>query len=59
MEEQERVIYQVVFCQGGYTCVDYETSVYEQAQEVMMELRSQMYIAGERNFNYIIKKVRY
>ena len=58
-EKKERVLYQVVFCQGGYTCVDYETRVYEQAQEVMMELYAQMREAGERNFDYIIKKVRY
>jgi hypothetical protein len=51
-------IYQVVFCQDGYTCVDYETSIYEQAQEVMAELRSQMYLAGERNFDYIIKELK-
>ena len=54
----EQVLYQVVFVQGGYSCVDYETSNYEQALEVMTELRSQMYIAGERNFDYIIKQVR-
>lgn len=47
-------LYQVVFCQGGYTCVDYETSIYEQAVEIMGELQSQMYLAGERNFDYII-----
>lgn len=52
------IIYQVVFLQGDYSCVDYETSNYEQACEVMNELRSQMYIAGERNFDYIIKQVR-
>lgn len=51
-------IYQVVFVQGGYTCVDYETNNYEQAVEVMTELRSQMYIAGERNFDYIIKQLK-
>lgn len=56
---EERVLYQVVFVQGNYTCVDYETSSYEQACEVKMELQSQMYLCGERNFDYIIKKVRY
>lgn len=49
-------IYQVVFCQGGYTCVDYETSNYEQACEVMAELYVQMSMAGERNFDYIIRR---
>lgn len=53
------VKYQVVFVQGNYSCVDYETSNYEQACEVKMELYAQMSMAGERNFDYIIKKVRY
>lgn len=57
--DKERVIYQVVFVQGNYSCVDYETSSYEQACEVKMELYAQMSMAGERNFDYIIKKVRY
>lgn len=52
-------LYQVVFCQGEYTRVDYETSNYEQACEVMTEFMSQMSLAGEKGFDYIIKKVRH
>lgn len=51
-------IYQVVFCQDGYSSVDFETTNYEQAQEVRMELYSQMSLMGERNFNYIIKEIK-
>ena len=50
--------YQVIFCQGTYTCVDYETESYEQACEVKSELQAEMYASGERNFNYIIKEVK-
>ena len=50
--------YQVIFCQGGYSQVDFETEDYEQALEVKYELQSQMYLCGERDFYYIIKKVK-
>lgn len=50
--------YQVIFQQGSYSCVDYETEDYDQAAEVMYELQAQMYAAGERNFSYFIKTVR-
>lgn len=50
--------YQVIFCQGSYTCVDYETTSYEQACEVKRELQAEMYAGGERNFDYIIKEVK-
>lgn len=51
-------MYQVIFCSGGYSCIDAEVSTYEQAQEIKNELQAQMYMAGERNFNYIIKEVK-
>ena len=53
-----RMKYQVVFQQGYYSCVDYETDNYDQAVEVMYELQAQMYACGERNFSYFIKTVR-
>ena len=49
--------YQVVFQQGSYSCVDYETTDYDQAMEVKFELQAQMYACGERNFCYFIKTV--
>ena len=52
-------MYQVIFHSGDYKSVDYETSSYEQALEVMRELQSQMYICGERNFYYEIKEINY
>ena len=50
--------YQVVFIQGNYSAVDYETDNYEQAEEVRMELTSEMAINGERDFCYIIKTIK-
>ena len=47
--------YQIIFCQGGYTAVDFETDDYEQAQEMRYHLTARMREAGERNFDYIIK----
>lgn len=49
--------YQVIFVQGSYSHVDYETDDYDQAQEVKRELQSDMYISGERDFCYVIKEV--
>lgn len=51
-------MYQVIFCQGNYSHVDYETTSYEQALEVKRELEAEMYAGGERNFDYIIKEVK-
>ena len=50
--------YQVVFIQGNYSAVDYETDNYDQAEEVRMELTSEMAINGERDFCYIIKTIK-
>ena len=47
--------YQVVFCQGNYTAVDFETDDYSQAQEMRVHLQAQMAEAGEHNFYYIIE----
>ncbi len=55
MDGDAKKMYQVVFCQGSYSCVDYETSDYDQALEVKAELYAEMYAGGERNFNYIIR----
>lgn len=49
--------YQVIFCQGSYSAVDYETDNYDQALEVKSELQAEMYASGERDFYYIIKEV--
>lgn len=49
--------YQVIFQQGNYSNVDAECDDYESALERYSELQAEMYIAGERNFCYIIKKV--
>ena len=51
-------MYQVIFCQGSYSHVDYETTSYEQAEEVKRELEAEMYLGGERDFYYIIKEKR-
>lgn len=56
-EPNEDVIYQVIFSQGDYSHVDYETESYEQACEVMRELQNEMYFGGERGFDYIIKEI--
>ena len=50
------MIYQVVFIQGCYSCVDFETESYDQALEMQRELTSDMRMSGERDFCYIIKK---
>mgnify|MGYP000047790014 CR=1 FL=1 len=50
--------YQVIFCSGSYRHIDYETDNYEQACEVRSELQAEMYMCGERDFYYIIKKVK-
>ena len=47
--------YQVIFCQGNYTAVDFETDDYSQAQEMRIHLTAQMSEAGEKNFTYIIE----
>ena len=47
--------YQVIFCQNGYSHVDYETDDYNQACEVRSELYAEMSMGGERDFYYIIK----
>lgn len=57
-ELQTNVTYQVVFSQGNYEKVDYETDNYEQAQEVMRELHASAKALGERNFCYCIKEVK-
>lgn len=51
--------YQVIFTQGCYSRVDYETDELDNAQEVMHELYNDAYISGERGFDYIIKTVVY
>lgn len=50
--------YQVIFCQGGYSAVDFETDDYSQAQEMRVHLTAQMHEAGERDFTYIIKDTK-
>ena len=52
----KRVIYQVVFHQNGYSCVDYETENIDQAFEVMTEMTAQAQAMGERDFCYSIKE---
>ena len=47
--------YQVIFSQGRYSAVDFETDDYSQAQEMRIHLTAQMSEAGERDFYYIIK----
>ncbi len=54
-----KIKYQVVFCSGGYSAIDYETYNYEQALEVRSELQAEMSLMGERDFFYIIKEVKY
>lgn len=54
--EKKRFVYQVIFCQGSYSHIDYETENEEQAYEVRSELQAEMYMSGERNFDYIIKE---
>ncbi len=49
--------YQVIFHSGDYKCVDAEVPTYEQALECRSELQAQMYMCGERDFFYEIKKV--
>ena len=51
--------YLVIFCQGRYSKVDYETEDYDQALEVREELTRDMMFCGERDFYYIIKEVEY
>ena len=50
--------YQVIFCSGNYSHIDYETENEEQAYEVKRELEAEMYMSGERDFYYIIKGVK-
>lgn len=50
--------YQVIFCQGGYSHVDFETDDYSQAQEMRVHLTAQMNEGGERNFTYIIEDTK-
>lgn len=57
-DPHKKVIYQVVFLQGNYENVDYETENYDQAQEVMRELQAEMTLGGERNFCYVIREVK-
>ena len=52
------MVYQVVFCQGYFSCVDFETESLEQAEEVKMERCAAMAEGGERDFCYVIKKKR-
>lgn len=47
--------YKVIFCQGNYSAVDFETDDYSQAQEMRYHLQAQMSEAGERDFYYIIE----
>ena len=49
--------YQVVFCQGSYSHIDFETTDYQQAQEVRNELQNEMTLCGERNFYIVIREV--
>jgi hypothetical protein len=49
--------YQVIFCQGAYTCVDAECDTYDNACEREVELTAQMHMCGEHDFHYIIKEV--
>lgn len=50
--------YQVIFCSGNYEHIDYETENEEQAYEVKRELEADMFMSGERDFFYIVRKVR-
>lgn len=47
--------YQVIFIQGNYRHIDYETKDFNQAELAIYELTQQMYNCGERNFTYIIE----
>lgn len=49
--------YQVVFCQGSYSHIDFETTDYNQAQEVRRELQNDMTLCGERDFYIVIREV--
>lgn len=49
--------YEVVFCQGGYTHVDY-VGEYENCVEVKTELERDMFLSGERDFYYIIRRAK-
>ena len=44
--------------QGNYEAVDFETTDYDQACEVMREQQASMTMGGERNFSYMIREVR-
>ena len=54
----EEVVYQVVFSQNGYECVDYETEDYDTACEMKYHLTADMYACGERDFCYYVKEVK-
>lgn len=56
--KERKIKWQVVFIQGSYSAVDYETYDYDQAEEVRMELTSEMAMNGERDFCYIIRGVQ-
>ena len=49
--------YEIIFHSGSYKCVDEIAYSYDQAQEIVHELTAQMYMGGERDFYYEIKKV--
>lgn len=51
-------MYQIIFVSGGYSSVDAEAETYDQALEIKSELQAEMYLCGERDFCYIIKKVK-
>lgn len=57
-DPKKEVVYQVVFMQGNYEAVDFETTDYDQACEVMREQQASMTMGGERNFSYMIREVR-
>ena len=52
------MIYQVVFKQGNWEQVDFETEDYDQACEVQRELYAEMSLMGERDFTYYIRRKR-
>lgn len=49
-------LYELVFCQGRYTQVDY-VGEYDNCVEMKTELERDMILSGEKDFYYIIRKV--
>lgn len=50
--------YELVFIQGNYSHVDFESDSYEQCVEVKDEMQVTMFLLGERHFDYIIRETK-